>query len=135
MNNLTTLLVVEDDPFTRQFYDFLFTKFGFNIIQTEDGDEVFNILNNQKIDLIIMDINLKNTFVNQEKVDGVIITRKIKEDDKFKDIPVMLVTAYKNKGGESNYLDISKADDYIIKPIVDYNDLLNKVNNLLDRNA
>lgn len=135
MSKLNTLLVVEDDPFTRQFYDFLFTKFGFNIIQTEDGDEVFNILSNQKIDLIIMDINLKNTYYNQEKVDGVIITRKIKEHDKFKDIPIMLVTAYKNKGGESNYLDISKADDYIIKPIVDYNDLLNKVNNLLGKNV
>jgi CheY-like chemotaxis protein len=133
MSDKTTLLIVEDDPFTRQFYDFLFSKFGFKIIQTEDGDEVFKILEDKKIDMIIMDINLKNTFLEKVKVDGVIITRKIKDNPKFKNIPVMLVTAYKNKGGDRNYLDESLADDYIVKPITDYNELMNKVNKLISK--
>ncbi len=133
MSDKTTLLIVEDDPFTRQFYDFLFSKFGFKIIQTEDGDEVFKILEDKKIDMIIMDINLKNTFLEKVKVDGVIITRKIKDNPQFKNIPVMLVTAYKNKGGDRNYLDESLADDYIVKPITDYNELMNKVNKLISK--
>lgn len=133
MSDKTTLLVVEDDPFTRQFYDFLFAKFGFNLIQTEDGDEVFDILSKQKVDLIIMDINLKNTFLQNTKVDGIIITRKIKENPALKDIPVMLVTAYQKKGGEKSFVDESLADDYIIKPITDYNELMNKVNKLISR--
>ncbi|HPN36997.1 MAG TPA: response regulator [Melioribacteraceae bacterium] len=133
MSDITTLLVVEDDPFTRQFYDFLFSKFGFNLIQTEDGDEVFKVLNEKKVDLVIMDINLKNTFLENKKADGVIITRKIKEDPQFNNIPVMLVTAYQKKGGERNYLDDSLADDYIVKPITDYNELMNKVNKLISK--
>lgn len=133
MSDKTTLLVVEDDPFTRQFYDFLFSKFGFKLIQTEDGDEVFKVLKENKVDLIIMDINLKNTFLENKKVDGVVITRKIKDNPEYEKIPVMLVTAYQKKSGDKNYLDDSMADDYIVKPITDYNELMNKVNKLISK--
>ena len=125
------LLVVEDDPFTQQFYDFLFAKLGYKLFQTENGNEIFNILDDHNISLIILDINLKNTYLDNKKVDGVIISAKIKKDKKYSHIPILLVTAYQKKSGERNYLDDSCADDYIVKPITDYNDLINKVNKLI----
>ncbi len=48
----------------------------------------------ESISLIIMDINLKNTYLNNEKVDGVILSRIVKENPVYSKVPVLLVTAY-----------------------------------------
>jgi len=130
---MVNILIFEDDPFTQQFYHFLFSKFGYNLLLTEDGDELFNILENNNISIIIMDINLKNTFFDGEKVDGVFLTKKIKKDIKYSNIPVILVTAYQKKPGDSNYIEESCADDYIVKPVTDYNELINKVKTLIQK--
>ncbi len=130
---MVTILIIEDDPFTQQFYQFLFSKFGYNILLTEDGDEVFNILEVNEVDLIIMDINLKNTYFNNQKVDGVFLTKKIKKETIYSNTPIILVTAYQKKPGDSNYIDESCADDYIVKPVTDYNELINKVKKLIKK--
>ena len=54
-----TLLIVEDDPFTRQFYSYLFPKNDYELIQTEDGNEAMEALEKRNISLIIMDISLR----------------------------------------------------------------------------
>lgn len=130
---MVTILIIEDDPFTQQFYQFLFSKFGYKLLLTEDGDAILNILEDNDVSLIIMDINLKNTYFNTEKVDGVFLSKKIKKEPKFSSIPIILVTAYQKKAGDSNYIDESCADDYIVKPVTDYNELINKVKKLIQK--
>ena len=125
-----SILIVEDDPFTQQFYEYLFKKTGHTVIITENGNEIFNVLNKEDISLIILDINLKNTYIDGSKVDGIFISRKIKKQKDFSSIPILLITAYQKKTGDRNYFDESLADDYILKPITDFNLLLNKVGQL-----
>lgn len=125
------IIIVEDDPFTQQFYKYLFSKTKYQTTTLEDGDELMRQLAENSISLVIMDINLKNSYMNGEKVDGVMLSRYIKLHKVHSKIPILLVTAYQKQMGTNNYFEESLADDYIVKPIVDYNELLNKVNNLL----
>lgn len=127
-----SILIVEDDPFTQQFYNYLFTKTGYKIILTENGDEIFELLEKEEIALIILDINLKNTYINNERVDGIQISRKIKKELNKSSIPILLISAYQKKTGGRNYFEESLADDYILKPIIDFNLFLKKVNQLME---
>lgn len=125
------ILIMEDDPFTQQFYSYLFRRTAFEIKVTDNGDEFFQALNEREVALVILDINLKNTYLNDEKVDGVLISQMVKNNEEHANIPVLLVTAYQNKVNGRDLLLESKADDYILKPITDFNELLNKITKLV----
>lgn len=127
-----SILIVEDDPFTQQFYTYIFSKTGYKILITEKGDEIFEILNKEEIALIILDINLKNTYIGDERADGIQISRKIKKELKISYIPILLISAYQKKMGGRNYFEESLADDYILKPITDFNLFLKKVTELVE---
>lgn len=126
------ILIVEDDPFSQDFYKFIFVKAGFNPIILEDGDLVVQTLADESISLIIMDINLRNTYLKGERMDGMKLSRFIKTNDSFPQIPILLVTAYTLNSSTSNFFEESLAEDYITKPIMDFNLLLNKVNKLIE---
>lgn len=124
------ILIMEDDPFTQQFYSYLFRRTSYEIKVTDNGDEFLTLLEERPISLIILDINLKNTYLNDEKVDGVMLSQLVKKNAKYAHIPVLLVTAYQNKMNGRDLLTESMANDYILKPITDFNELLNKIHKL-----
>lgn len=126
----TNILIMEDDAFTQQFYELLFRRAGFNSIITDEGDRFMETLENQEVSIIILDLNLKNTFLNNERVDGISIAKIIKENQRYQHIPILIVSAYKNLTNGRNFLEETGAEDYILKPISDFNELLKKVNNL-----
>ncbi len=128
---MKNILIIEDDPFTIDFYLFIFKKAGFNAIVMEDGDKVIEFLTSNKINLIIMDINLKNTYLNGAKIDGIKLSNYIKSSNGISNIPIMLVTAYSPSIKGENFYKESLAEDFITKPIVDFNLLIRKVNNLI----
>lgn len=126
----STILVMEDDSFTQQFYQLLFQRAGFESLITDEGDKFIEILETSKVSIIILDLNLKNTYLNNEKVDGITLAKKVKGDNRYSQIPILIVSAYKNLTNGRNFLDETGAEDYILKPISDFNELLKKVNNL-----
>ena len=127
-----SILIVEDDPFTQQFYSYLFSKTEYKAVITENGNEIFELLEKEKIALIILDVNLKNTYIDNEKVDGIQISRIIKKELNHSAIPILLISAYQKKTGDRNYFDESLADDYILKPITDFNMFLKKISQLVE---
>ncbi len=129
------ILIMEDDPFTQQFYSYLFRRTSYEITVTDSGDDFLTILEERPVSLIILDINLKNTYLNDEKVDGVMLSQLVKNNPKYESIPVLLVTAYQNKMNGRDLLTESHADDYILKPITDFNDLLLKIQRLTVANG
>ena len=124
------IIIVEDDPFSQEFYLLLFEKKGYDCVIEEDGDKLIKDIQNEYVDLIIMDINLRNTYFEGEKIDGVKLSRIIKQNEKLRSIPILLITAYSDSIVENKYFDESMAEDYIIKPITDFNKLINKVEGL-----
>jgi len=121
------ILIVEDDPFTQHFYKYFFAKTSYQTIITENGDEIINTLINKKISLLILDINLKNTYLNKKKTDGVEIARYIRDNNKIAPVPIILVTAYQEKIGNAKAFNRAIADDYILKPLSDFDELLYKI--------
>ncbi|MBW7841594.1 MAG: response regulator [Ignavibacterium sp.] len=125
------IIVVEDDMITQQFYSMFFNKNGFNVTVTDDGDKILDTLFNEDVGLILMDINLSNTYLNGIKTDGIKLAQIIKSNEEFKNIPVVLVTAYSLSSQVKNLLNETKAVDIISKPILDYNRFLKKINTFI----
>lgn len=129
------ILIIEDDIFLQDLYRIFFKKIGATIILAENSDDILNLINDGEIELIIMDINLRNTNLNSQRIDGIKFSRYIKERFHSLFIPIILVTAYPLSSFGNNVLEESMADDYLIKPITDYNQLIEKINNLIGANS
>jgi CheY-like chemotaxis protein len=129
------IVIVEDDPFSQDFYKFIFTKAGYEPSIIEDGDLLIETLYNGEINLVIMDINLKNTFLKGEKSDGMKLSRIIKQDKRISKVPILLITAYTASNIGKNFFEESLAEDFVTKPILDFNLLIDKVNKLINTNG
>ncbi len=126
------ILIIEDDLLTKKFYNYIFTSHEFDIIILEDAQQIFEILKNEDISLIIMDINLKNTKISNQLIDGIQLTKIIKTDEKLKRIPLVLVSAYnQSKKNKEDCL----ADDYFQKPIMDFNLFLERIVSLIEEST
>lgn len=129
------LIILEDDPFLKEFYKFVFRKTDFVPVITEDGDEFAMMLKENDIALILMDINLRNTYLEGEKIDGVQLSRYVKKNADTSHIPVILVSAYNLEKANGDLFKESLADDYFTKPIGDINFFLNKLGSLADQSC
>jgi len=125
------LIVVEDDRITQQFYAMFFNKNGYDTVITDNGDKILETLLVEEVGLILMDINLSNTYLNNEKIDGIKLSQIIKSDERFKNIPLVLVTASSLSSQLKQFLCDTNAQEIVTKPILDYNRFLNKINNYL----
>jgi len=125
------VLIVEDDSFLQDFYRLFFKKMNGEVVIKEDGNDIINEIISGGIDLIIMDINLRNTYLHGKRVDGLHFSRFIKTNYPSFGIPILLITAYPIKSFGENKLEESLADDYLLKPITDYNLLVDKINKLV----
>ena len=135
MKSEKKILIIEDDIFLQDLYRIFFKKIGAAIILTEDADDILKLISDGEIELIIMDINLRNTNLYSQRIDGIKFSRYIKEHFSSLHIPIILVTAYPLASFGNNILEDSMADDYLIKPITDYNQLIEKINNLIGVNS
>lgn len=122
------ILIIEDDIITQQFYNMFFKKRNIDCIITDNGDKIFNALANEEIGVILMDINLSNTYFNGEKIDGIKLSQLIKANSDYMNIPLVLVTASSLSSQIKKFLNDTKAEDIVTKPILDYNRFINKIN-------
>ena len=81
------LLIVEDDEDSQKFLA-LFLKRSFELQMSNSADTFYEKIENNEFDLILMDVSLRG-----EK-DGLQLTREIKKIDKYKDIPIVALTAH-----------------------------------------
>lgn len=102
-------MVVEDNEKNRKLIRVVLKAKGYNIIEATTGEEALSLLQKQKPDIILMDIQLPG-------IDGLTLIKQIKAEAKTSDIPIIAVTAYAMKGDEQKILDTG-CDDYVSKPI------------------
>jgi CheY-like chemotaxis protein len=105
-----TVLVADDD--VRNIFSL--TKslegYGMNVISAIDGkDALQQLQENMKVDLVLMDMMMP-------EMDGYESTRKIRENSKYKNLPVIAVTA-KAMTGDREKCIAAGASDYITKPV------------------
>jgi two-component system cell cycle response regulator DivK len=97
---------------------------GYEILKTGQGLEAIKLAQDNKPDLILMDIQLPD-------LSGLDVTRLLKQDDQTKCIPIIAVTAFAMLGDEASALE-SGCDAYISKPVILHN-LLRMVDAFLSR--
>ncbi|MEK7347943.1 MAG: response regulator [Candidatus Eisenbacteria bacterium] len=128
------ILVVEDDPMNAKlFHLILARKADFEVVVTEDPAYVIEEARAGRADLVIMDISLSNSAYQGTPVDGLAITRILKRDSRARHVPVILATAHAMKGSRERFLADSGADDYVSKPILSADDLIERVRALIGK--
>lgn len=97
----------------------------YDVVSYENGPEALDGIVKEKPDLILLDISLP-------KMDGNEVLRKIRDDDGFRAIPVIALTAHAMTGDRAKYLDAGFTD-YVSKPILDEEVLLSSIRRALER--
>jgi two-component system, cell cycle response regulator DivK len=114
------ILLVEDDPVNVKFIKVVLTrKGGYEVIVSEDVHEILRVVREEKPVLVIMDVSLTRSTWEGQKVDGLFITRMLKQDPETANVPVMLATAHAMFGDRERFLRETGAEGYLAKPIHD----------------
>lgn len=99
---------VEDDAAIRDIEVYALLSTGFEALGFENGDTFWEALQNERPELVILDVMLPGT-------DGVQLLRKIRASAEFGDLPVIMATAKGSEYDRIQSLDLG-ADDYVVKP-------------------
>lgn len=128
------ILIVEDDPMNAKLFDVILTrKAGFQVEITEDPGRVRACARERSVDVIVLDVSLSNSTWDGVPVDGLEICRRLKRDPETAGVPVLLATAHAMKGAREKFLSESGADEYISKPIVSADELIETIHALAQK--
>jgi len=103
------VLVVDDFATMRRIVKGVLKDLGFkNIIEADNGVSALKDLKTEDVGLILCDWNMP-------KMNGLELLKTVRSDEKFKDIPFIMVTA---EGQKQNVVEAIKAgvSNYIVKP-------------------
>jgi len=118
------ILIVEDNQDNRELIVKALRINGYKLIEAVDGEEAIEKAKSERPDLILMDLFIP-------KIDGYEVTRRLKGNDEFKNIPVIACTAHAMKGDMEDAL-AAGCDGYIPKPI-DVRQLSKQINSFLHK--
>lgn len=102
------IFCVEDDRGIRELMTYTLSASGYDALGLKDGKELDEALKNTKPDLITLDIMLPNE-------DGISILKRLKNDERYRDIPIIMASAKGEEYDKVIGLDLG-ADDYLAKP-------------------
>lgn len=99
-----TILITEDDPFTRQLLARCFENEGYRVEQADSGRQMLEKLRRRTPDLILLDKALPDE-------DGLVLLRQLRA---YSRIPVVILSAHAEDGDRIAGLELG-ADDYVSK--------------------
>ena len=102
------IFCVEDDRGIRELMTYTLNASGYDALGLKDGKELDEALKNEKPCLITLDIMLPNE-------DGISILKRLKNDERYHDIPIIMASAKGEEYDKVIGLDLG-ADDYLAKP-------------------
>jgi len=116
------IMIVEDDIFVMDIYVTKLSQAGFEVVEASDGSEALKKLKNdpQKPNMILLDIVMPN-------MDGLTALEKIRSDESFKDIPIILLSNLSQKEKVDKGFGLG-AQDYLIKSHFTPSEVLEKIN-------
>ena len=109
MNNPPRILVVDDNATNRDILTTRLKAYGYETLQAADGEEALAAVQQHRPDLILLDVMMP-------KLDGIETCRRLKGDDTFPFLPIILVTAKADSKDIVAGLQAG-ADEYLTKPV------------------
>ena len=102
------ILVADDDPSIRQTVTWLLTEHGYDVVAVASGDELFEMLEVRLPDLLLLDVIMPG-------VDGIQALARIKSDERWRDLPVLMLSSLSAEDATATTLGLG-ADDFVRKP-------------------
>ncbi len=118
------ILMIEDDEEMLALNELILEKEGYRVLSATGGVAGLEVLRNNRVDLILLDIMM-------EDMDGWEVLSRIKGDERFKSIPVIMLTARHYQEDEQETARYAEYfEGYIVKPFV-VEDLIKEVKRVL----
>jgi len=118
------ILVVDDEADLVETVRFPLELEGFNVLVSYNGEDALNQARKENPDLILLDLMLP-------KLDGYKVCRLLKFDERYKHIPILMLTA-KTQEKDKLLGKETGADEYITKPF-DIDELMKRVKAYLQK--
>ncbi len=80
-----SILAVDDSPSMRKMVSFTLTGAGYQVVEAVDGQDAFEKAQAQNFDLFLVDQNMP-------RLDGIGLTRRLRDDPRFKTTPILMLT-------------------------------------------
>jgi CheY-like chemotaxis protein len=106
---LATIMVVEDFEDNRFMMRRLLEMSGYHVLEAVNGEEAVEIARRERPNLILMDLSLP-------LLDGLAATRRIRQEESLRDVPIVAVSAHDTADFHADAL-AAGCNDYVTKPI------------------
>jgi two-component system chemotaxis sensor kinase CheA len=110
------VLLVEDSLTTRALEKSILEAAGYEVATAADGEEAWRLLQEHGADLVVSDVEMP-------RLDGFALTEAVRGSKRFRDLPVVLVTARGNDADRSRGVQVG-ANAYLVKSAFDQRNLL-----------
>jgi two-component system chemotaxis sensor kinase CheA len=118
-----TILIVDDSITTRTLEKNILTTAGYDVRLALDGQEALAALAEVRCDLVVADIAMP-------RMDGFDLTMRLKKDERYQQIPVILVTSLDSSEDKARGIAVG-ADAYIVKSTFEQDVLLETIRQLI----
>ncbi len=102
------LLIVDDDKTTRKLLGLYLKSKGYEVVPAENGLDALEKIGTENINLVVTDMNMPY-------MDGIELTKTLRSDINFRNIPIIMVTTEADDDEKKKAFDAG-VDDYLIKP-------------------
>lgn len=103
-----SILAVDDSASMRQMVAFTLKSAGYEVIEAVDGQEAWEKAAGQPIDLVLADQNMP-------RLDGIGLTRKLRQSERFRDTPILILTTESSEQMKQAARDAG-ATGWLVKP-------------------
>lgn len=121
-NVFGTVLLVEDDPMTRNIFSLILTRTGLDIIEAVDGVDALEKVALHAPDVVMLDVTMP-------RMDGFQVCEALRNEPTTAHLPVVFVTTHMDEKSIERGASFGNTH-YLIKPIA-FRDLLGVLNNLV----
>lgn len=123
MENKGTILLIEDEVSFRKIYKAVIENDGYKILEAEDGEIGWKMVQEEKPDLVLLDLILP-------KLHGLEVLKKIRSDKITQNIPVLILSVMGEQRDIKKGLEAG-ANDYTVKGYYSPREILSKIHALL----
>jgi response regulator RpfG family c-di-GMP phosphodiesterase len=116
------ILCVDDVEINLNLFEAALVPRGYEVLLAESGRAAMEIINHQDVDLVLLDVNMPG-------LSGFEVCKSIKDDERYRNIPVIMVTGLTSKEDRIKGIEAG-AEDFISKPF-DHTELITRIKMLL----
>jgi signal transduction histidine kinase len=119
---ITRILCVDDEPLNLRLLEAMLSPRGYEVVTVESGLEALERIRTERIDICLLDVMMPG-------MDGFEVCRRIKSEEEYATIPVILITAFAALENRIRGIEAG-AEDFISKPF-DATEVLARITMLL----